>query len=320
MLAAGQDCWTISRASVSAPFPWHGSRSQPPNLKYGERDNLRHVRLHQLPRSPSHKYDRPQRRSSAFRQNDGSASDRLAAQRGQVDTAFTGGGAACVPVEFRVAFRSGFIRRLVVRIGRHSHLQLFYPEFDGQRATSENRAHRAGRHVVGGILGRGQCRRICNLLDSGASAASLYNEGDPYFDVAKGSTTLHVAAWHAWPDTVRELIARNPPVNAVDGKGRTALALAVRACVDSYWTMRRSPDSVRALLDAGASASGIEFPSATTNWTPCSFNISAEHGGSELSQAAIRALWMASPGEAETSCTITNDPAPDEAGTALRAF
>jgi hypothetical protein len=41
----------------------------------------------------------------------------------------------------------------------------------------------------------------------------------------------------------------------------TALALAVKACVDSYWIMRRSPDSVRALLDAGAPASGIEFPS-----------------------------------------------------------
>ena len=46
-----------------------------------------------------------------------------------------------------------------------------------------------------------------------------------------------------------------------EGKGRTALALAVKACVDSYWTWRRTPESVRALLDAGASVGGIEVPS-----------------------------------------------------------
>jgi hypothetical protein len=50
-------------------------------------------------------------------------------------------------------------------------------------------------------------------------------------------------------------------VHALDGKGRTALALAVKACVDSHWTLRRSPDSVRTLLSAGASISGIEIPS-----------------------------------------------------------
>jgi len=45
------------------------------------------------------------------------------------------------------------------------------------------------------------------------------------------------------------------------GGRRTALFLAVRACVDSYWTARRSPDSVGALLRAGATPSGIEIPS-----------------------------------------------------------
>jgi hypothetical protein len=34
-----------------------------------------------------------------------------------------------------------------------------------------------------------------------------------------------------------------------------------RACVDSYWTWRRSPDSVKALIDAGATAGGITWPS-----------------------------------------------------------
>ncbi|MGZ4828439.1 MAG: hypothetical protein ACXV78_02260 [Candidatus Angelobacter sp.] len=57
------------------------------------------------------------------------------------------------------------------------------------------------------------------------------------------------------------LIERGAPIDAQDAKGRTALALAVKACVDSYWTNRRSPESVEALLKAGASVSGIKFPS-----------------------------------------------------------
>jgi len=49
-------------------------------------------------------------------------------------------------------------------------------------------------------------------------------------------------------------------VNALDGKGRTALALAVKACVDSYWMNRRTPESIEALLAAGATLDGIEIP------------------------------------------------------------
>jgi hypothetical protein len=95
----------------------------------------------------------------------------------------------------------------------------------------------------------------------GVGVAALFEAGDPYWDVAKRSTALHVAAWRAWPAAVRELIERGAPVNAVDAKGRTALFLAVKACVDSYWKDRRSPESVAALLQAGASTSGIEIPS-----------------------------------------------------------
>ncbi len=98
------------------------------------------------------------------------------------------------------------------------------------------------------------------LLDLGVSASALYREGDPYFDIANDSTALHVAAWRAWPEAVKELINRGAPVNALDGKGRTALFLAVKACVDCYWTARRSPASVEALLRAGATTSGIAIP------------------------------------------------------------
>ena len=111
------------------------------------------------------------------------------------------------------------------------------------------------------FAGVGNTAGVRQLLDCGVSPTALYAEGDPYFGIANDSTALHVAAWRAWPDVVKELIARGASVNATDGKGRTALALAVRACVDSYWTERRTPESVRALLEANASVVGVEMPS-----------------------------------------------------------
>ena len=49
-------------------------------------------------------------------------------------------------------------------------------------------------------------------------------------------------------------------MDVLDAKGRTPLVLAVKACVDSYWKDRRSPDSVAALLRAGASPRNIKVP------------------------------------------------------------
>jgi hypothetical protein len=109
----------------------------------------------------------------------------------------------------------------------------------------------AGNDVVEGVR---------MFLDLGVPVDALY-DGDPYFDIAKNSTALHVAAWKAWPKTVKLLIERGANVNAQDAKSRTPLMLAVKACVDSYWTNRRSPESVEVLLKAGASVSGVDFPS-----------------------------------------------------------
>jgi ankyrin repeat protein len=117
-----------------------------------------------------------------------------------------------------------------------------------------------GGTLLAEFAGNGNVEGLRCLLDVGVSPAALY-PGDVYFDIGKDSTALHVAAWRAWPAAVKELIQRGAPVNALDGKGRTALALAVKACVDSYWRDRRSPDSVEALLNAGATVSGIELPS-----------------------------------------------------------
>jgi ankyrin repeat protein len=116
-----------------------------------------------------------------------------------------------------------------------------------------------GGSLLAEFSGVGNVRGVDNLLDCGVTVDALYG-GDPYFDVAKNSTALHVAAWRANHDVVRQLVARGAPLDALDGKGRTAMMLAVKACVDSYWMGYRKPDSIRALLEAGASAAGIELP------------------------------------------------------------
>jgi hypothetical protein len=109
------------------------------------------------------------------------------------------------------------------------------------------------------FAGNGNVNGLRCLIDLGAPVGALY-EGDGYFEIAPASTPLHVAAWRAQPKAVSLLIECGASVNVVDAKGRTPLQLAVRACVDSYWMNRRTPDCVAALLDAGASKAGIELP------------------------------------------------------------
>ena len=117
-----------------------------------------------------------------------------------------------------------------------------------------------GGQLLAEFAGTWNTEGVGHLLDLGVPVTALY-EGDGYFDIAKDSTALHVAAWKGLPQTVNLLIARGAPVDMRDGKGRTPLALAVKACVDSYWMERRTPETVRALLEAGASASDVLYPS-----------------------------------------------------------
>lgn len=128
-----------------------------------------------------------------------------------------------------------------------------------QEPTLKGELRERGGALLAEFSGVGNVRGVDNLLDCGVTVDALY-AGDPYFDVASNSTALHVAAWRANHDVVRLLIARGAQVDAVDDRGCTAMMLAVKACVDSYWIGRRKPDSARALLDAGASVAGVELP------------------------------------------------------------
>ena len=128
---------------------------------------------------------------------------------------------------------------------------------DGLVATV---AAEAGR-LLAEFAGVGNTEGVRHLLGLGVDVTSCYQEEDGYWDLGPDSTALHVAAWRARHATVRLLIERGAPVDARDGRGRTPLALAVRACVDSYWMELRAPDSVGSLLAAGASAEGVPYPS-----------------------------------------------------------
>lgn len=117
-----------------------------------------------------------------------------------------------------------------------------------------------GARLLAAFAGAGNAAGAGHLLDLGVDVTAPVPVGDGYWGLARGGTALHVAAWRARHDVVALLLERGAPADAPDGAGRTPLALAVKACVDSYWTGLRSPESVAALLRAGASPRGIPLP------------------------------------------------------------
>jgi hypothetical protein len=130
----------------------------------------------------------------------------------------------------------------------------------GERADVEAPLLKMGGALLARFSGVGNVAGVRALLDLGVPVDALWPEGDPYFDVTRNATALLVASWRAEHAVVRELISRGADVNMADARGRTPLQLAVKACVDSYWSRRRQPDSVAALLGAGAKKRGIKVP------------------------------------------------------------
>lgn len=128
-------------------------------------------------------------------------------------------------------------------------------EMDGVRG----KGIQDGGSLLSEFAGNGNSAGVLNLLSLGVPISASY-WGDGYFGIPPGSSALHVASWKSQPGTVKVLIENGANVNARDGLGRTPIMLAVKACVDSYWIRRRTPDSVRMLLSAGASADGIKLP------------------------------------------------------------
>jgi len=108
-----------------------------------------------------------------------------------------------------------------------------------------------GPTLLAEFVGTWNTAGVQHLLDLGVPVNARY-AGDGYFDIAGESTALHVAAWQSRPDLVKILIDRGADVNAKDGKGRTPLLLANRACTDSYWMERATPEPARLLRAAGA--------------------------------------------------------------------
>jgi ankyrin repeat protein len=117
-----------------------------------------------------------------------------------------------------------------------------------------------GGQLLAEFAGVGNTNGVRLLLDLGVGVDAVFKKGDGYFGIATDSTALHVAAWRARHATVALLVERGAGVNVLDGRGRSPLALAILACVDSFWADRRCPDSVERLLRAGASVSEIAVP------------------------------------------------------------
>ncbi|HEY2377881.1 MAG TPA: ankyrin repeat domain-containing protein [Gemmatimonadaceae bacterium] len=117
-----------------------------------------------------------------------------------------------------------------------------------------------GGELLAEFAGNDNHDGVALLIELGVPVDVRYF-GDGYYGEAPDSTALHVAAWRMSNDTLDVLIRHGADVNARNRKGETPLMLAVRACVASYWSARRSPRAVKALLGAGAITDGVLIPS-----------------------------------------------------------
>ncbi|RMF38453.1 MAG: ankyrin repeat domain-containing protein, partial [Planctomycetota bacterium] len=117
-----------------------------------------------------------------------------------------------------------------------------------------------GGTLAGHFAGSGNTAGLEVLFQLGTPVDATFADEDRYWELAADSTPLHVAAWRARHATVRRLIELGADVRRRDSQGRSALQLAVRAGVASHWTELRAPESVAALLAAGADPDEVSLP------------------------------------------------------------
>lgn len=117
-----------------------------------------------------------------------------------------------------------------------------------------------GGRLLAEFSGNDNAGGVRHLVNLGIPVDAQFAEGDGYWGIAANSTALHVACWRLCHDTARLLLDHGADPNAADAHGRTPLQLAVKGCVDSYWSRWKAPDTIEALLAAGASTDGVTLP------------------------------------------------------------
>lgn len=117
-----------------------------------------------------------------------------------------------------------------------------------------------GGGLLADFAGAGNTDGVRVLLDLGFDIGSRTGLGG-----ASGDTALHVAVWRERKETVALLLERGAPLEAVNDRRYTPLALAVRAQVDqSDWTPHGSTAILDLLLQAGARVETVAaFPSGS---------------------------------------------------------
>ncbi len=111
--------------------------------------------------------------------------------------------------------------------------------------------------IVADVAGAGNTAAVRLMLDLGFSVASRTRRtGAPH------DTALHAAVWRSRHGTAKLLVERGAPLEVTNDRGETPLAYAVRALVQSEWTVHLSAETVAVLLEAGARVESVTlFPS-----------------------------------------------------------
>jgi ankyrin repeat protein len=125
--------------------------------------------------------------------------------------------------------------------------------------AAELRAH--GAMLLARFAGNSNGAGIALLLDLGVPVNAPEPHGEGYLGRARNSTALHVAAFRGHHEIVRMLIAHGADVNVRNASNESPLMIAVNVNIDSYWVDNQSTESVAALLSAGASLTGVRYPS-----------------------------------------------------------